>query len=204
MDLQSRLEGHRGGPDPKELLRKAALRFQQAAMYDPNYPTALVNLACVHILMNEYLDGKYYCTKAKILADSANDPVALANAKVVEALIAASEGDQRELKNNSAPWQKKAIIGLRPILISFPVNHWLRLDETIPATLPGIKAPATSPAAGTQEEIDGFNIYGESFDLQFDQVNMGTANLMVSSLDHSTFIYYPLPNNEGLIISSYR
>lgn len=199
IDLHSRLVGHRGGPTPAEvLLRKAALRFQQASMYDPDYATAYVNLSCAHILLDNYLDADYYAAKGKSVAAQVEDFTAVENAEVVEALIDAKLGNNKEAEKRLSELAKKGNYWAAANLELLEGKKLAEINMEIPSAL-GINGGDGRKAEDIQEEIEGFNIFGNGFDIDFSPINMGTSNLLIGGLDQSTFIYYPLPNNEGLL-----
>jgi hypothetical protein len=201
MDIKARVSGSRGESNP-DYLKKAIRRFQQAALLDPEYTTALINLACVYSISKQYDDGFYFAKKALDLARKNNEAHAVSNAMSIAAILNDQTGNSKlakELLNKISADNILAAQNLK-IISGKSIGELPWKNHTI---IPGLEMEKDEMGSGLQsnETIDGINIFSgylelnDYYILPFDE-----KELVISELDHSLLYYIELGRQKKLII----
>jgi len=97
LDLQSRISYTTKGvnDEANALLEKALIKFRQAYNFDPDYATALSNMAGVYSLMGSLREAKFYAEEAIDLATKLQLNVSLSNAKVMYGIVEAQNKNKK-------------------------------------------------------------------------------------------------------------
>ena len=109
LDGQTRMEkpktrgDHLGFAERKEkrdkLLKQAQYYFEQAKALDKEYGTALINLACVADLMEEYEEASFYAKKAAKIAKKNRNAKVEADAYIIRGIANIHEGEVEDGKS---------------------------------------------------------------------------------------------------------
>lgn len=149
LDAESRLHRSSRAVDSvavrTALLQDALRQFERAGQLDENYPAALLNMACAHLLLDEGEDATYWARKAKKLGQKLKLAQEAADAEVLLGIIAVLEGDRETAE---ATFRKAAAAG-HPLGVA---NLAALTGEGASAS--GILGFATTPETGV-ERIDG-------------------------------------------------
>lgn len=99
LDATTRLNAAVRTPDPNRIKKRLALLkealdfFERAAKLDKNYPTAFINKACVHFLLEEKEEATFYANKAKKISEQQENNKAKGDALVLLGILAIQNND---------------------------------------------------------------------------------------------------------------
>lgn len=77
----------------ERLLHDAIQLFEQAAVLDPNYATAVLNKACAYEILRQYRQARYWAEEASDIAAASQHSMVRAEATMLLGIIAANEAD---------------------------------------------------------------------------------------------------------------
>ncbi len=141
LDAQSRLKAGTKGvtDDPTALLNLAKDNFEKAALLDPDYATAEVNLACVWSVLGDLDEADYHATKATKKSNKTDDQQqSLKNAYVVQAIIAKKKGETDEANELLAQAGDNYFAQINKEIFDGEVVNW-----SIPKSTPNLPPSAT-------------------------------------------------------------
>ncbi len=190
IDVESRLKnGKRGQMETlmaQQVLAEAIDYFKKARNLDENYPIALLNMACVYTLMNNYEDAEYFARKALKLCEQPQWEATKSAVYVLQGILA----DFKEnLGEAETLFQKAADLGNTLAVMN------LKVLKNEPIESLKIKV---SNASSKKDQIHGFSLDKAVVQLlreelkvdRIVQVNRET-NCGTTSLEESTlFIHF--------------
>jgi tetratricopeptide (TPR) repeat protein len=201
LDIASRVNGNRGETHP-DYLKKAVRRFQQAALLDPGYTTALINLGCVYSISRQFDDGVYYAKKALELAKKQNETSTVSNAKTILAILNNQMGNTKEAKDLLETISNDNILAAQNLKImsgkSLGELPWK--NNTI---IPGfeIQDDEAGNELQSDESINGINIFSGYIDISDYYILMFDAReLIISESENTVLLYNDLGRQKKLII----
>jgi hypothetical protein len=164
LDVESRLKnGLRGNKENQlanTVLQEAIAYFEKAINLDEKYPIALINLACVHALLNNFDDAEYFARKALKLCDQPNLKKTKTDVFVLQGILADFQDDPKKAENL---FQKAADSGNSLAMVN------LKILKNQP--LEAAKINATN-ASSKKDKIEGFSIDKAVVQLLLDELEI--------------------------------
>ncbi len=96
--LVSSLRGNKENDLAKKVLEEAIQYFEKAIQLDGNYPIAMLNLACVYTLLNQFEDAEYFAKKALKLCDHAKWEKTKTDIYILQGILAYFQDDEKKAR----------------------------------------------------------------------------------------------------------
>ncbi len=188
LDLQSRISYTTKGVNDEAvaLLEKALIKFRQAYTFDPDYATALTNMAGVYSLLGELRKAQFYAEEAINLADEKHQDNTLSNAKVMLGIVLVQQDNKKSA-------QKLFETEIENGNLMASVNLEIIKGGKLNKLKPGFFAKSREDNEVHEAQfgnMDGVDLYGNFNIENYKTIPVFYGMLYVSDYPHSKLFYW--------------
>lgn len=187
----------------EKLLNKSLEMFEEATQRDPEFATALVNIACVYSMLGDTRKAMFYAEEAIDLSKSNNQVGTFTNAQTVLGIAKMQSGEKKQaiklLKN--AAKKGSWLAGKNLEIINgkkLEEIDWEGRPVMLDIAERGQKIALS--AMQTREKIEPIDLYNPYLELPFYGHEIGDNQFYFSNMDASTVIRIQVGPSESVFI----